>query len=236
MQKNSAYSMRALAKTLGVSHTLLSLVMNGKRDPSRQMLERMVERLELSSTQASKLLKPAGRRRNWQVLPGAQKITLDQLAFISEWQHYAILSLLEIPDTEFNPNFIAQRLGISVLQAKVSMQRLVQMGIVEQRPDGRWRQRNGPIVIENTNSTETTRKFNRQLIEKSIESLENDPMELRDFTSTTFAMSPRQIPHALKRIREFRRQLVCELEAAGSPEEVYHLTVQLFPSSKRRKS
>jgi transcriptional regulator with XRE-family HTH domain len=236
MLKNPSYSLRALAKTLGVSHTLLSLVMNGKRKPSRAILEKMVENLNLSATQSSRLLKGTPSRKRWQVLPGAQTMTLDQFAFISEWQHYAILSLLEIPDTEFTPHFISQRLGISLTQANVSMQRLVQMGIVVQDPDGKWRQKDGPIVFENTKPTETYRKFNRQLLEKAIESLENDPFETRDFSSVTFAMSPSQIPHAIQRIREFRRQLMCDLEAEGKPEEVYHLTVQLFPSSKRRKS
>jgi hypothetical protein len=63
--------------------------------------------------------------------------------------------------------------------------------------------------------------------------MENDPMPLRDLSSTTFAMDPKQVGHALKRIREFRRELSRELEEFGNPQEVYNLTVQLFPSSKR---
>lgn len=45
----------------------------------------------------------------------------------------------------------------------------------------------------------------------------------------TFAMDISQVEYARKRLREFRRQLVAELEAQGKPITVYHLTMQLYP-------
>ncbi|MGZ3695169.1 MAG: TIGR02147 family protein [Bdellovibrionota bacterium] len=240
VQKNPQYSMRSFAKHIGVSHTLLSLVLNGHRKPSRAMVEQLAERLQYSPSKTAFLL---GEQEKQKRTPARvakdpthqEKISLDQFALISEWQHYAILSLLQVPDTEFEPKFIAKRLGISPLLAKVSMQRLVSLEIVFQDASGRWKQKSGPIVVENTKSTESTRKFQRQLLAKAVDSMVNDPMEQRDLSSTTFAMDPKQIPYAVKRIREFRRQLTDELEAFGNPDEVYNLTVQLFPSSKRTK-
>ena len=241
LQKNPQFSMRAFAKQVGFSHTLLSLVLNGRRRPSRAMVEQIAERLQFSPKKTESLLtalegRQTGRRAPSPTTASANKLSLDQFALISEWQHYAILSLLEVPDTEFEPKFIARRLGISPLLAKVSMQRLVSLGYVEKGADGRWRQRPGPIVVENTRSTESTRKFQRQLLAKAVDSLLNDSMEKRDLSSTTFAMDPKHVPFALQRIRDFRRQLSAELEAFGAPTEVYNLTVQLFPSSKRSKS
>ena len=245
-RRNPQYSLRSFARSLGVSHTLLSLVLNGHRPPSSAFVEKLVEGLNLPAEKAD-LIRPPKARLAAERAPQKQaqkqeqaQISLDQFALISDWQHYAILSLLEVSDTEFEPTFIAQRLGISPLLAKVSMQRLVSLGIVAEGPDGRWRQTSKPIVVENSKSTECSRKFQRQLIAKAVDSLVNDPIELRDFSSTTFAMDPKNIPYALKRIREFRRQLTSELETTGKAEEVYNLTVQIFPTSRptsrRRKS
>jgi uncharacterized protein (TIGR02147 family) len=240
IQKNPQYSMRSFAKQVGFSHTLLSLVLNGHRKPSRLMVEQLSERLQYSPAKTALLLKEqekqgrATKKTKSQV--ANEKISLDQFAMISEWQHFAILSLLQIADTEFDAKFIAKRLGISALLAKVSMQRLQSLGIVEQGPDKKWRQKSGPIVVENKKSTESTRKFQRQLLAKAVDSMHNDPIEVRDLSSTTFAMDAKHMPFALQRIREFRRLLTDELEAMGNPQEVYNLTVQLFPTSKRPKS
>ncbi len=239
VQKNPQYSLRSFAKQLGISHTLLSLVLNGHRKPSRSMAEKIAERLHFSAQKTNSLLASVSRKqekRGDYTGKGYEKLSLDQFALISEWQHYAILSLLEVPDSKFEAKFIAQRLGISQLLAKVSMQRLTNLGIVEQDEKGKWKQRPGPIIVENVKSTAHTRKFQRQLMAKAVESLDNDPMETRDFSSTTFAMNAKHVAYALGRIREFRRELSNELEAFGEPDEVYNLTIQIFPTSKRSKS
>jgi uncharacterized protein (TIGR02147 family) len=247
VQKNPRYSQRSFAKYIGVSHTLLSLILNGHREPSSALLEKLSERLNYSPEKAALLratlearkrkstLESSNPSKNQKVPVIPDQLSLDQFAMISEWQHYAILSLLEVKDTEFTPKFISQRLGISETLAKVSMQRLISMDIVGKDATGKWRQRNGPIIVNNTRSTESTRKFQRQLMGKAVESLLNDPIEIRDLSSTTFAMHPKHTAFALQRIREFRRQLTQELEAFGDPEEVYNLSVQLFPTSHRRK-
>ncbi len=51
----------------------------------------------------------------------------------------------------------------------------------------------------------------------------------------TFVMDPKFIPYAKKRIQSFRRSLVEELEKMGPPKEVYHLSVQIYPVTKKEK-
>lgn len=235
-EKNPQFSLRSFAKFLGVSHALLSLVMNEKRGPSQAFISKICERLSLDPQKQGILqsrheIKPS---KNSKPQVQYHKMGLDQFALLSEWQHFAILSLLEIEDTVLSAEFVSKRLGISETLARVSIKRLFELDLLaKDKTTGRWKQKSGPIVIENTNSTSHTRKYQNQLINKSLESLENHPMELRDISSTTFAMSPKNIPHALKRIRSFRRELSKELEDMGDQQEVYNLTVQIFPTSGR---
>jgi len=142
------------------------------------------------------------------------------------------LSLLEIKSQGLTPKWIARRLGINELHAKLCFERLRKLGLIEKSRAG-WRQTKKPLKIENQVSTDATRRFHRQLLEKAIGSLEADPIEVRDFSSMTMALNPEVIPYARQRIRQFRRELTAELEAHGKPSEVYNLTVQIYPVSKK---
>ena len=44
-QLNPRYSMRSFAKALDVSHSLLSLVMSGKRSPSKSLIKKLAEQM-----------------------------------------------------------------------------------------------------------------------------------------------------------------------------------------------
>ncbi|MGK5081763.1 DUF4423 domain-containing protein [Bdellovibrionota bacterium FG-1] len=242
---NPRYSLRAFAKALELSPTILSLVLSGKRPLSRQAAHRIADRLSLRSDECLALLDWANTkplRRALAPPPSSSplnetsvyQMSLDSFALISDWYHYAILSLLEIPGAQFEASWIARHLGISHIEATAAMERLQRMEIVDQ-VDGRWKQATAPIRIGNNVPTAATKKFQKQLMLKAIESIENEPEENRDFSSMTFAIDPAQIPYAREEIRKFRRTLAQDLEARGSPKRVYQFTVQIFPVSQPLK-
>lgn len=232
-QKFERYSLRTFAKHLGVSHTLLSLLMSGKRPLSSKMARILSERLELTPEKAAGLLQSSETVKKYRANNDKYEfIDLATFNLISDWVHFAILSLIETSEFLVTPRWIAKRLCINETQAKVAFQRLIDVGLIAER-SGRWRQTGKQIKIENKVSTSTTKKFQRQLLAKAAESLESDPIELRDFSSMTFAMDSQNIPYAIERIRQFRRDLVAELEARGNKTEVYNLTVQIYPVSKK---
>jgi len=230
-QKNARYSLRAFAKHLGVSHTLLSLIMAGKRPLTLKTAKLVSERLELPPEKAVSLMRAGAETKVKNYNYKYEYLDLKTFDLISDWVHFAILSLTETTQTLVNSKWIAKRLGINETQAKVSFQRLVDVGLIAEK-DGRWSQTGKPIKVENTVSTTTTKKFHRQMIEKALDSLENDPMEVRNFSSVTVAMDPASVPYATERIKQFRRELMAELETRGTPKEVYNLTIQIYPVSK----
>jgi transcriptional regulator with XRE-family HTH domain len=225
--KNPSYSLRAFAKALGISHSLLSLILAGKRTVTKALAREIAEHLSISPEDQHNLLsqpRPVEPDRTFQ-------LEVDAFSFIADWQNFALLSLLEIKDAQWNSKWISRALRISEAQAKLTMDRLERLGYVVVHR-GQARLGTPPIRIENTVSTPATRRFHRGLLERAVESLENDPMEARDFSSMTFAMDPALVGYALKKIRDFRRKLSQDLETRGEPKEVYNLTVQLFPVSQ----
>lgn len=55
-RKNSAYSMRAYARDLKVSQSILSLILNGKRGIGLNLAERLSETLNLSKREKKEFL------------------------------------------------------------------------------------------------------------------------------------------------------------------------------------
>ena len=183
IKRNARYSMRSFAKTIGISHSLLSLVLSGKRRVSKKTLRRIEEKLGLSPEPAET---PAETNEG-------QQLSLDAFSLLADWYHYAILSLLELPEARLDSHWIAKRLGITPLEARLAVSRLKRMQLIA-KIDGRWKQSSRPLKVENRQSTSATRKHHRQILEKAQESLENDPFEKRDLILDDFRHGSQRSP------------------------------------------
>jgi uncharacterized protein (TIGR02147 family) len=225
-QKNPQYSIRAFARASGISHTVLSLVLSGKRGLSTKAVAKLADHLQLDPQQRQALMTKKA------ATPGEadyQVLSLDAFEMISDWYHYAILTLLELPHAVFDARWVAGQLGLNPLNAKLAMERLERLGLLEKNAEGALRPSGKPSKVDNVVSTAATRKFHHQLLQRAAVSIEQDPIPVRDFSSMTFAMDPNQVEYARTRIREFRRQLVAELESKGKPSAVYHFNLQMYP-------
>ena len=78
------------------------------------------------------------------------------------------------------------------------------------------------------------RHFQKQILEKSIESLERDPLMERDITSITIAINEDKIEEAKKEIKKFRMKM-SEFLSEGPKTRVYNLGVHLIPLTKSVK-
>lgn len=222
---NPRYSIRAFAKSSGISHTVLSLVLSGKRPLSKKAAAQLADYLNLDPVRRESLLKRYSKNVDdiYETLP------LDSFELISEWYHYPILSALDLPEAKLDAQWMAKRIGIQPLQAKLAIDRLKRLGLLEQQNDGTWKQGSAPIKIDNKHSTVATKKFHKQLLNRAAESIDRDPISDRDFSSMTFSMDPSQVEFARKKIQTFRRELAAELEAKGTPGAVFNFTIQLYP-------
>jgi uncharacterized protein (TIGR02147 family) len=75
------------------------------------------------------------------------------------------------------------------------------------------------------------RHSHREALTMGAEKLESVPLELRDFSSMTIAVSMERLPEAKKLIRAFQKQL-SELLENGKRTEVYQICMQLYPMTE----
>lgn len=234
-ERNSNYSLRAYAKALGLSHTSLSLAFSGKRDLSKESKIKISKILGIAPNTILHLdtkSKKTKKMRN----KGYDYISMNDFEQISDWVHYAILSLMNIKTKanvdKSNPKWLSKRLNIDEKKAKSCFEHLKKLGFIKYNEDRGWIQTGKLIKVENKISTNFTKNFHKGLLSKAVESLENDPMEIRNFSSITFPANPEYLPYAIEQIKNFRRKLSDDFENSGVPKVVYNLTIQLYPVSK----
>ncbi len=218
LRLNPRYSLRAFARHLGVSPSYVSLVMNGKRRPANGALKKLALKLG--------------------VQPNAEfnALTKPNYTVIADWYHYAILELITLP--KFTPSFahIATALGITQIQAKMALERLLELQLLKKSKGDRYEltHRNNSN-INNELALVARKNMQRQLLELALRALDEVPLTERDHSSMTMAIDSRRLTEARERIKKFRRELCDFLQASPNKDSVYTLSVALYPHFLQKK-
>src|ERR1051326_4485210 len=90
-QANPRYSLRAFARTLGVTPAAISLVLSGKRRIGHKLGGKVVEKLGLTPEQAQEFLRGCAPSPRLPSLQAEEYSTLsmDRLAMVADWYHFA---------------------------------------------------------------------------------------------------------------------------------------------------
>ena len=223
--RNPSYSLRAFAKDLHVHPSALSELMNGKRGVTPKMGQHILEKLNYSAEEIDRMLNFSKE------LNADTNLSLEKFKTISNWYHFAILSLGEIPNFDLEPKAISERLNISEKDASEALDRLELLGMIVRDLKGKLiitgQQFKTPTEVVNV----AVKKHNIQVIELAQNSLLNDPLEKRDFSTVTMTIDPADMFEAKKMMKEFRKKFCKKIES-GKKKEVYMLSMQFFPLSK----
>ncbi|MGE3611172.1 MAG: TIGR02147 family protein [Bacteriovoracaceae bacterium] len=253
--KNPSYSLRSFAQQLGVSHAALSQVFKGEKNFSFERAMDIATKLNLKDKEreyfcllvqyeAAKKIEVRSeiRERLNRLRPvgEVQDLNLDIFKVISDWYHFAILALIRL-DKPLPPEFIADQLGISSIEAEAAIERLDRLNLIEKLGDHRYIRTKNRILAQSDTSNSALNKFNKQMLMKSLESIEEQNSEERITGSETFILSPEKFSEAKRLTYEYLDKFD-ELSAdgrKGEEGEVYHVHVNCFKLTKkqfRRKS
>jgi uncharacterized protein (TIGR02147 family) len=240
-RRNPAYSLRAFAKKTGLSSAALSEILNGKRRASIKIASRIADRLGLDPKRKDALLsvypQKLTRKRSGQEIIVARKamqLSLDEFRLVSEWHHFAILSLAEIAGFKGDATWVSRRLGIRMQDAQSAMERMERLGMFIRNAKGELIPSGQSYTSSDGVSDASVRSSHAQDLELLRKSIEEDDIEKRDFTAVTMAIDPDKLPEARKRIRRFRDE-ICQFLESGDKKEVYKLCIQTIPLSKENK-
>jgi len=228
---NPRYSLRAFAKHLGVGSSDLSKFIRRKRQLSETTLLRLANRLGLA---------PEKTEHYRQALSGVKtksseyhQVSMDQFHLVSDWYHFAILELIKVKGFRPEPAWVAHRLGISVSEVNIAVQRLMRLGYLEISARGKWLDKVGSTSTVNMEYTTLAKRLlQKQILEKAMQALEEVEFERRDQSAILMAVNSKNLPAARALAAKFRRDLSALLEKGNRKDQIYYLTVSLFPVLK----
>lgn len=233
--RNPVYSMRAFSRDLQMSSGELSEILSNKRSLTLRKALRVSERLFSSLEDRDRFLFAVVKCHHDTGEPSTSthSISNDTFQLIADWQHFAILSLVETNKFNPSPEAVAKRLGISKKLATDSIARLLRLGLLKKV---------GRKLIRCEDFVSTThdipssalRHSHRQSLEQAIEALEKYSVDEREFISCTLSFDKMDMPAAKKAIREFAHKFKASLPRKCK-EEVYNLNIQLVPVTQLRE-
>lgn len=163
-------------------------------------------------------------------IPEFMQLSAEAFEVVSAWYHYAILELTFVPGCKADPKWIAKKLGITHVEAAQALGRLAELGLLEIK-NGRPIKTEAHITTSDGIFSAALRRRHQEILKKAATSIEQDSIEARDFSSMTMSIDPKLLPEAKRRIAAFRREL-CSFLESSKRNQVYELSVQLFPLSK----
>ncbi len=228
--RNSKYSLRSFAQKLDIDQSLLSKVISGKRTLSHATMNSCLLSLGYADEQIDELLSRFLKNKSY-----FRPIDEDVLNIISEWHHFALLELLKLKDIEHSASYLSQRLNIDENLVEEALQRLERFDFIAFR--------HGKYDIHRPNNTwssqavtsEARRKLQRELLLKSLDAIENVPLEERLHSSFTFAVPKSKLQKIKDLLLTFPRQVGRIADENEEYDEVYQFNLSLFPLTKKER-
>ena len=222
--RNTSYSLRAFARDLGVNVTTLSEFFSGRRGLSRQSIQNLVDRLGVSPLLLEKTGKAAASR----------KLSDESFRMVSEWYYYGILSLARMKRNRAAPEWIAAKLGVSKVTARMALRRLVDTKHIRVL-NGKMIRISESFTTSNDIPSLALRHYHKENLRLAADAIDSEPMPRRFITAITMPTNPDRVKKARDLILRFREEISAFLEE-GEPEEVYTVAIQLFPLTKARSN
>lgn len=157
-----------------------------------------------------------------------------QYKAIAEWEHYAVITLMETEDFESSVEFISERLNISIMRTETVLRNLEIAQLIEKNEVSEYVLLKGPLRTTEDISSKALKVSHKETLDMSKSKLDEVEIELRDFSSMTVAVDPKNLSEAKTIIREFRKKMASLLRD-GEKKEVFQLAIQLYPLTNTKK-
>jgi len=247
--RNPRYSLRAFARDLDLSPSMLSDVMNGNHGLSRAGATKVARAMNLNRSESeffcdlvdsvdarstTKRETAKIRLQKHHKFSAFSRMEIDAFNFISDWYHVAILQMFDLKEFRDDPEWLAVQLGISRAEVETALARLERLGYVKTTPDGLRRLQGDLATVGNEAPSAAIRKFHEQVIDKAKSALFTQPIAEREFSSLALCIDQADLPRAKQMLRDFQMEFALEMSRTANKNSLYLLSLQLFQASNRR--
>jgi len=237
------------AKRLGYrSPSSLTMVLNGQRLPSQEMVRTLIDDLKLQGKEKEyfELLVELGRlqkrkKSSDSVLSRLNKlnnkteyfqIDMSQFNTISKWYYLVIKQLVSAPDFIEDIDWIVKKLRrkVTAAQVKKALTDLETLGFIK-RLDGKIIKSEQATVTSNDIPSSAIKEHHTGMMQMAAEALYEQPIEKRQISSLTFKMNAQKLVQAKEELMNFLKDFN-EKYSDSLASEVYQLNLQLFSHTR----
>ena len=247
-EKNSRYSLRAFARDLDLAPSRLSEVLNARTGLSREKAEEIATHLGMNSDEKEffcTLVESEHARSEIDRELAKTKLAkfhsksyssleVDHFKVVSDWYHFAILQLTQVKDFQSDQRWIASALGISEIEVKLAIERLVRLEYLAIKRKKYILTENYAHVSSATPSG-SLRKFHRQILQKAIDAIDLQSIDQRDLGAMIMSVNAKDIPAIKEKIRDFRKELNHFTQQNSNRNTLYCVSTQLFELTSGEK-
>ncbi len=136
----------------------------------------------------------------------------------SNWYYLALMEVVRLDNFREDYHWIANKLKppISVPKAKHAMKELEGLGLISRDEAGRLKKTDEMLATPNVVRSLSITEFHEQLMELSKEAVKMDPVDDREFSAITMAISTEKMAELKDALQEFRRKLHRQLEEGNN--------------------
>jgi len=242
------YSHRVFARQAGLSSpSHLLMIIKGERNLSIKTIEKFAEGMKLSAKEKRyfELMVLFNQTEDLQTkakyfgeimaikvsTKKLHKLEKEKFDFLSKWYVVAVYVLVDLKDFDPDPQWIAKRLGgkLTATQAKVALENLLILGMIETDLNGGFKQVSGAITVPDDTKSVAVYNYHQSMIRLASEALRISPQNVREMNGATITIPKSKLPEIKEKIRAFRKEINQLASSFENPDEVFQLNIQFFP-------
>lgn len=240
---NPRYTLRAMARDLKISPSALSEILSGKKGLSPNKASSLADRLHLSAREKELFLalveqSYSRRKKIDKARSSYLRLILEKTSeteqrekiasCLRHWSSFAILELTHLKQFQPDLDWIARSLGLSLQEAQLNVQELVQAGLLEIKNEI-WKDRFEILTTTDGIPSHSVREMNLQLLEKAKWAIATQSVEERVSQSLVFSIPKDRFDLFKEKIYRLRDELIELCETSEEKDSVYCATLHLFP-------
>jgi uncharacterized protein (TIGR02147 family) len=162
----------------------------------------------------------------------ARLLVRDQHDFYRQWYHHTVRELVVMHDIGNDWERLASLVvpAIKPSQAKASVKLLLRLGLIRKKGK-RFALVDTVVTSGDEVRSVAVTEFHRQNLDVAKKAITDCPSLERDISCVVAALSPRGFSSVKEEVRRFREKLVGIVEKDSGQDRVYHINVQLYPTS-----
>ncbi|RYZ92248.1 MAG: TIGR02147 family protein [Proteobacteria bacterium] len=246
--RNPSYSLRAMARDVGLAPSLLSDVINSKRGISPERAIGVAQSLKLSkldseifvllvqlegTTAQSVRDQLTARISELKQSSEPSMLSSEQFQLLTSWVNFPVLESVDLLGEDFNAANVALKLGVDEQTAAESIELLLRAGLITLAADGRFQKTNRRLQLSSIGPNYPLRHYHREMLKLASDALESQSNEEKFVGTATFSIASSDLPRANEILEDAFTRITALAKHSEGKDSIYHLGVQMFRLSKK---